>query len=72
VRPGRDGSASFTAPAETGLYETRYLLDAGAQLLGRQSIEVVAQTAGLDAPDRVPSVVRSPSPGPVPATRAIG
>ena len=36
------------APSETGLYEIRYILDAGSRTLARHMLEVVEETAALD------------------------
>ena len=44
---GRD-SADLSAPEETGLYEVRYVLDEGKQILARHPVEVVAATAALN------------------------
>ena len=39
---------TLTAPAETGLYEVRYVLDEGSKTLASSPIEVVAANAPLD------------------------
>ncbi len=38
----------LTAPAETGLYELRYVLREGTRVLARQTVEVLAADAALD------------------------
>ncbi len=44
---------SIEAPAEPGLYEVRYVLDAGRGTLARRPLEVVPVTAAITAPAEV-------------------
>lgn len=41
------GKGKFKAPAQTGMYELRYVLREGARVLARQTIEIVAADAAL-------------------------
>ena len=45
-----DGTDSLKAPAETGLYEVRYVLDEGRRTVASQTIEVTEPEVALDAP----------------------
>ncbi len=47
-RVGSNTRRDITAPAETGLYELRYVLNEGGVTLGRHIVEVVEATAALD------------------------
>lgn len=56
IRPDPSGRtrATLTAPEEPGDYELRYVLKEGAEVIGRQSIRVIASAgAFLDSPTRV-------------------
>ncbi|MDN2565617.1 VWA domain-containing protein [Aquibium sp. A9E412] len=48
ARIGNRDGAELEAPAETGLYEVRYVLDAGKRVLARHTLEVVGETAALN------------------------
>jgi Ca-activated chloride channel family protein len=43
-----NSSATFKAPAETGMYEVRFVLDEGRRTLASAIVEVVAEDAALD------------------------
>ncbi|TDB03242.1 VWA domain-containing protein [Halomonas marinisediminis] len=49
-RTGNDTEGRLTAPADTGLYELRYILDEGKRTLATASIEVVAPEMGISGP----------------------
>ncbi|MCM2563922.1 hypothetical protein M8756_17540, partial [Lutimaribacter sp. EGI FJ00015] len=49
----RDGTKSLTAPADTGLYEIRYILDEGRRTMARQTIEVTEPEVTISAPDEI-------------------
>ncbi|MEO0916405.1 MAG: hypothetical protein AAFY31_05395, partial [Pseudomonadota bacterium] len=42
------GSRDFEAPAETGMYEVRYVLREGTRVMARQMVEVLPQDAALN------------------------
>ncbi|MDZ7810712.1 MAG: hypothetical protein U5L11_12215 [Arhodomonas sp.] len=46
-----DGTKSLKAPAETGLYEVRYVLNEGKRTMASQTIEVTEPEVTVDAPD---------------------
>ncbi|WP_296762090.1 VWA domain-containing protein, partial [Sediminimonas sp.] len=46
-----DGTKSLKAPAETGLYEVRYVLNEGKRTMASQSIEVSEPEVTVSAPD---------------------
>ena len=48
ARVGERDEVKLDAPAETGLYEIRYVLDEGRRTLARHTIEVVDETATLN------------------------
>ncbi|HZJ94181.1 MAG TPA: VWA domain-containing protein [Thiopseudomonas sp.] len=48
-RVGNNTAMTMTAPSDTGLYEVRYIMDAGHKTLATAPLEVVAATASLDA-----------------------
>ena len=48
---GRDGTNSLKAPAETGLYEVRYVLNEGKRTMASQPIEVTEPEVTVNAPD---------------------
>ncbi|WP_116599544.1 hypothetical protein [Primorskyibacter marinus] len=50
IRAKTDTAGKLTAPAETGLYELRYVLDAGAVTLASAPIEVVEAEVGISGP----------------------
>ncbi|MEQ5803734.1 VWA domain-containing protein [Halomonas sp. H10-9-1] len=52
-RTGNDTEGRLTAPADTGLYELRYILDEGKRTLATAPIEVVAPEMGMSGPDIV-------------------
>ncbi|MFX0547586.1 VWA domain-containing protein [Roseovarius sp. S1116L3] len=49
VRVGEDTDAKLAAPAETGFYELRYVLNEGRRVLARHAIEVLAADAALQS-----------------------
>ncbi len=48
-----DGTDSLKAPAETGLYEVRYVLNEGRRTVASQTIEVTEPEVTLDAPAEI-------------------
>ncbi|WP_417604431.1 VWA domain-containing protein [Primorskyibacter flagellatus] len=50
IRAKTDTAGKLTAPAETGLYELRYVLDTGAVTLASAPIEVVEAEVGISGP----------------------
>ncbi|KAA0909818.1 VWA domain-containing protein [Aquicoccus porphyridii] len=48
---GDDGTKSLKAPADTGLYEVRYVLDEGRRVMARATIEVTEPEVTVSAPD---------------------
>ena len=48
---GSDGTNSLKAPAETGLYEVRYVLNEGKRTMASQPIEVTEPEVTVNAPD---------------------
>uniref|UniRef100_UPI0025F4AF10 hypothetical protein n=1 Tax=Sediminimonas sp. TaxID=2823379 RepID=UPI0025F4AF10 len=48
-----DGTKSLKAPAETGLYEVRYVLNEGKRTMASQSIEVSEPEVTVSAPEQV-------------------
>ncbi|WP_158644588.1 VWA domain-containing protein [Paracoccus jeotgali] len=53
IRVDDDNKGTLTAPAETGIYELRYVLNEGAKTLASVAIEVVAPAAGVSGPATV-------------------
>ncbi|WP_458791235.1 vWA domain-containing protein [Yoonia sp. MH D7] len=53
IRANADSEGRLTAPAETGLYELRYVLDTGAVTLASAPIEVVEAEVGIFGPEQV-------------------
>jgi Ca-activated chloride channel family protein len=53
VRTGQDSAGELTAPAETGLYELRYVLEEGKQTIATATIEVVSPEIGISGPATV-------------------
>jgi Ca-activated chloride channel family protein len=51
LRTGDDVSGELRAPADTGLYEVRYVRDEGRTVAGRQEVEVTPAEAQVTAPD---------------------
>ncbi len=50
---GGDGTDDLQAPAETGLYEVRYVLNEGKRVMARTSIEVMEPETTVSAPEQV-------------------
>ena len=48
IRVNEATQGKLAAPAETGLYELRYMLDHGGRVMARHTIEVVAADAPMD------------------------
>ncbi|MEI4263299.1 VWA domain-containing protein [Roseovarius sp. D0-M9] len=53
VRVGDKSEDALRAPAETGLYEVRYVLDEGRRTLASQPIEVTEPEVTVTAPDKI-------------------
>jgi len=53
IRVADDTEGTLTAPAETGIYELRYVLNEGAKTLATAPIEVVGVSIDLTAPPAV-------------------
>ena len=47
-----DGTKSLKAPAETGLYEVRYVLNEGKRTMASQPIEITEPEVSVDAPGK--------------------
>ncbi|MDX6751971.1 VWA domain-containing protein [Geminicoccaceae bacterium 1502E] len=52
-RAGSGSSAKIQVPAETGLYEVRYVLEEGRRVLGAAGLEIVEATVSVSAPETV-------------------
>jgi len=53
IRAGQANTGQLTAPAETGFFELRYVLEEGKQTLATATIEVVAPEIGISGPAQV-------------------
>ncbi|MBI6631020.1 hypothetical protein JAO82_14195, partial [Pontibaca sp. S1109L] len=53
IRVGEKTEGRLTAPAETGLYELRYVLNEGRRTLASAPIEVVGAEVGISGPETV-------------------
>ncbi len=58
IRVGNKLEGSLVAPADTGLYEVRYVLEEGKQTMASASVEVVAAEVSISGP----KVVRAGTP----------
>lgn len=53
IRVGDKLEGSLTAPAETGLYEVRYVLNSNKHTLGSAPVEVIDAEVSVSAPEKV-------------------